>query len=320
MEKYSDRVLCFNDDIQGTGAVTLGAILSALFVTRTPLRDQRVVIFGAGSAGVGVADTIRAAMVQDGMPDDEARRRFWLVNRGGLVHSDRPELKPQQRPYAKAWNEVASWAWTDPRRVNLAEVVREVHPTVLIGLSTVANAFNEPIIREMAGAVERPIILPLSNPTTKSEAVPEDLLQWTQGRAVIATGSPFPNVEFEGRSIAIAQCNNVYIFPALGLGVVASGAHRVTDGMILTAARALASHSPAKKDPSARLLPPVSQLRSLAVEIAVAVGLEAQRTGRALQTPPEELRAQVHATQWTPTYPIYEELEGLELTEDGPFE
>ena len=320
VEKYSDRVLCFNDDIQGTGAVTLGAILSALFVTRTPLRDQRVVIFGAGSAGVGVADTIRAAMVQDGMPDDEARRRFWLVNRGGLVHSDRPELKPQQRPYAKAWNEVASWAWTDPRRVNLAEVVREVHPTVLIGLSTVANAFNEPIIREMAGAVERPIILPLSNPTTKSEAVPEDLLQWTQGRAVIATGSPFPNVEFEGRSIAIAQCNNVYIFPALGLGVVASGAHRVTDGMILTAARALASHSPAKKDPSARLLPPVSQLRSLAVEIAVAVGLEAQRTGRALQTPPEELRAQVHATQWTPTYPIYEELEGLELTEDGPFE
>ncbi len=309
LEKYRDQALTFNDDIQGTGAVALGAILSALFVTRTSLKDQRVVIFGAGSAGLGVADVVRAAMVQQGSTDAEARRRFWLVNRGGLLHSERPELKPEQRLYAHPWNEVAGWAHADRQRVSLAEVVREARPTILIGLSTVAGAFDEPLVRRMAGEVERPVIFPLSNPTAKSEAVPKDLFRWTDGRAVVATGSPFSAVEHGGRTVPIAQCNNVYIFPALGLGAVASEARRITDGMILTAARSLAEHSPAREDPTAPLLPRIPELRALAVDIAVAVGLEAQRTGHAPVMPPEELRARVLATQWTPAYPVYEDHE-----------
>jgi len=318
LERYRDRLLTFNDDVQGTGAIVLAAILSSLYVTRSPLREQRVVIFGAGSAGVGVADTIRAAMAQDGVPDAAARRRFWLVNRGGLLHEGRTDLKPEQRVYAHPWQEVASWARADPRRVSLAEVVRGAHPTILIGLSTVPGAFDESTVREMARAVERPVILPLSNPTAKSEAVPGDLLRWTEGRAVVATGSPFPPVVLDGRSVPIAQCNNVYIFPALGLGAVASGARHITDGMILTAARALAEHSPARLDPTAPLLPRISELRTLAVDIAVSVALEAQRTGQACPTPAEELRAQVLATQWTPAYPIYEELEDLDSLDYEP--
>jgi malate dehydrogenase (oxaloacetate-decarboxylating) len=306
LERYRDRVLTFNDDIQGTGAVALGAVLSALHLTGIPLADQRVVIFGAGSAGLGAADAIRAAMVQEGVPEPEARRRFWLLNRGGLLHSDRTDLRAEQRTYAQPWSEVAKWSRAAPDRATLAEVVREVRPTILIGLSTVAGVFDEPTVREMARSAAHPIIFPLSNPTAKSEATPEDLLQWTGGTAVIATGSPFPPVTFGGRRIPVAQCNNVYIFPALGLGVVASGAQRITDGMILAAAHALADHSPAKDDPVAPLLPPVSGLRALAVEIALAVGLEAQRSGQAPATTPEQLRERIRQTQWEPTYPVYE--------------
>jgi malate dehydrogenase (oxaloacetate-decarboxylating) len=307
LEKYRDRVLTFNDDIQGTGAVALGAILSALYVTGQPLREQRIVIFGAGSAGLGVADTVRAAMVQDGLKDADARDRFWLVNRGGLLHSDRSDLSEVQRGYARWWEEVAPWAQADPHRVSLSETVRGVHPTVLIGLSTVAGAFDLPLVREMASAVERPVIFPLSNPTVKSEAKPDDLLRWTEGKAVVATGSPYPPVRMGGSTIAVAQCNNVYVFPALGLGAVACGARRVTDGMILAAARALADHSPARHDPAAPLLPPIPALRALAQDIAFAVGLEAQRTGHAAPTSKEGLRARIVATQWTPAYPCYEE-------------
>jgi malate dehydrogenase (oxaloacetate-decarboxylating) len=305
LEEYQDKLLTFNDDIQGTGAITLGAILSALHLTGVPLRDQRVVIFGAGSAGVGVADSIRGAMVQDGISDAEARKRFWLVNRGGLLHAARKELKAEQRVYAHAWDEVASWAHADPRRVSIGEVVQKAHPTMLIGLSTVTSAFDEPLVRSMAAAVERPLIFPLSNPTTKSEAVPSDLIRWTDGKAIIATGSPFAPVEFGGRTYPIAQCNNVYIFPALGLGAVASQARHVTDGMLLAAAHALAACSPARTNPTGPLLPPVAQLRAVAMEIAIAVGLEAQRAGIAPKTAPEQLRAIVQASQWIPAYPIY---------------
>jgi malate dehydrogenase (oxaloacetate-decarboxylating) len=305
LEQYRDKLITFNDDIQGTGAVALGAVLSALHVTRTPLADQRVVIFGAGSAGVGVADCLRAALVQNGLEDAEARRRFWLVNRGGLLHSDRNDLKREQRVYAHPWPEVAAWAVSNPHRVSFEEVVARVHPTILIGLSTVAGAFHETLVRELAGAVERPVIFPLSNPTVKSEATPKDLFEWTGGRAVVATGSPFGPVEFGGRTVPVAQCNNVYIFPALGLGTVASQARRVTDEMILAAASALADHSPARLDPMAPLLPLVHNLREVAVDLAVAVGLEAQRTGHAPVTTPEELRAHVRAMQWTPVYPVY---------------
>jgi malate dehydrogenase (oxaloacetate-decarboxylating) len=311
LEKYRNLALTFNDDIQGTGAVALGAILSALRVTSGRLSDQRVVIFGAGSAGVGVADSIRAAMIDEGVSEHSARRRIWMINRGGLLHTGRTDLKDSQKGYARGWAEVEAWAQADPTRISLAEVVREARPTILIGLSTVAGAFDEPMVRGLAESVERPILLPLSNPTTKSEAVPADLLQWTDGKALIATGSPFPPVEFRGRSVPIAQCNNVYVFPALGLGVVASGARRITDGMIAAAARALADHSTARQNSVAPLLPRIAELRPLALEIAMAVGLEAQRAGYAPQRPAAELRERLLATQWTPEYPVYPLSSGL---------
>ena len=187
--------------------------------------------------------------------------------------------------------------------IGLADVIGQVEATILIGLSTVGGAFTEPIVREMARKVERPVIFPLSNPTARSEASAEDLIRWTDGRALVATGSPYAPVQYEGRSIPIAQCNNVFIFPAVGLGVVASGARRVTDGMMLAAARALGEHSPARADPSGSLLPALRDVRAVARAIATAVGLEAQRAGVAPKTSPEELRDRVAATQWTPEYP-----------------
>jgi malate dehydrogenase (oxaloacetate-decarboxylating) len=302
LERYRDELLTFNDDIQGTAAVALGAILGALGVTSSPLRDQQIVFLGAGSAAVGVADYLRAAIVQDGLSEAEARSRFWLVDKDGLLHAGRSELRPEQRVYAQPDENVTGWPRSSGGRIGLANVIAQVKATVLIGLSTVGGAFTEAIVREMASKAERPVILPLSNPTTRSEASPEDLIRWTDGRALVATGSPYAPVQFGGRSIPIAQCNNVFIFPAVGLGVVASGARRVTDGMMLAAARELGEHAPARTDPSGSLLPALRDVRAVARAIATAVGLEAQRSGLARKTSPEELRDRVAATQWTPEY------------------
>ncbi|HZY83663.1 MAG TPA: NAD-dependent malic enzyme [Gemmataceae bacterium] len=302
LERYRDQLLTFNDDIQGTAAVALGAVLGAVGVTGKRLRDQQIVFLGAGSAAVGVADYLRAAMVQDGLSEAEARGRFWLVDKEGLLHTGRTDLTPEQRVYAQPTERVAGWPRTAHGAVGLADVIGRVEATILIGLSTVGGAFTEPIVREMARKVERPIIFPLSNPTSRSEASAEDLIRWTGGRALVATGSPYAPVQYEGRAIPIAQCNNVFIFPAVGLGVVASGARRVTDGMMLAAAKALGEHSPARADRSGSLLPALRDVRAVARAIATAVGLEAQRAGVAPQTSPEELRDRVAATQWAPEY------------------
>ena len=246
LERYRDQLLTFNDDIQGTAAVTLGATLGAVGVTGKRLRDQQIVFLGAGSAAVGVADYLRAALVQDGLSEAEARGRFWLVDKDGLLHTGRTDLTPEQRVYAQSAERVVSWPRTYHGTIGLADVIGQVEATILIGLSTVGGAFTEPIVREMARKVERPVIFPLSNPTARSEANPADLIRWTNGRALVASGSPYAPVAYEGRTIVIAQCNNVFIFPAVGLGVVASGARRVTDGMMLAAARALGEQSPAR--------------------------------------------------------------------------
>jgi len=302
LERYRDQLLTFNDDIQGTAAVTLGAVLSAIRVTRKRLKDQHIVLLGAGSASVGVADYLREAMVADGLAAEEARGRFWIVNRGGLLHTGRTDLSPEQRAYAQASERVTGWPRSLNGKIGLADVIGKIDATILIGLSTAGGAFSEAIVREMARKVERPIIFPLSNPTERSEAKAEDLIRWTDGRALVATGSPFAPVAYGGRHIPVAQCNNVYIFPAVGLGLVAARARRVTDGMMVRAARALAENSPALKDPDGSLLPPVKHLRRVAVEIAIAVGLEAQRAGLAPATTPDELRERVVAAQWTPAY------------------
>jgi len=303
LERYRDELLTFNDDIQGTAAVALGAILGAIGVTSKRLRDQQIVFLGAGSAAVGVADYLRAALVQDGLTENDARARFWLVDKDGLLHSGRTDLTPAQRVYAHPAERVASWPRASGGAIGLADVIGQTEATVLIGLSTVGGAFTEPIVREMARKVERPVIFPISNPTANSEAAPADLMRWTEGRALIATGSPYEPVQYNGRTIPIAQCNNVFIFPAVGLGVVASGARRVTDGMMLAAARVLGEYSPARKDPSGSLLPRLRDVRAVARAIATAVGLEAQRAGVAPKTSPEQLRDRIAATQWTPAYP-----------------
>ena len=315
LNRYRDQMLTFNDDIQGTAAVALGAILSAVRVAGSSLRDQQIVFLGAGSASTGVADYLRAALVTEGLSEEEARSRFWMVDRDGLLHSGRIDLTPEQRIYAQPLSRVASWLRASDANFSLSDVIHHVRATILIGLSTIGSAFAEPIVREMASKVDRPIIFPLSNPTEHSEAHPADLIRWTSGRALIATGSPFPPVLFEGRSISIAQCNNVYIFPAIGLAVVASRssapnavtvAQRITDAMMIAAARTLAEHSPALRDPSAPLLPALKDLRCLAVEIAFAVAREAARSGVApVFDSVAALRSQILASQWSPAYPTY---------------
>lgn len=305
LERYRDQLLTFNDDIQGTAAVALGAILSAIRVTGKSLKDQQIVVLGAGSAATGVADVLCAAMREEGLTDEQARSRFWLVNSKGVLHAGRKDLTPEQMIYAQPANRIAGWPGTSNGKIGLTDVIGQIDATILIGLSTVGGAFSETIVREMARKVERPIIFPLSNPTSKSEATPDNLIRWTGGRALVATGSPFAPVNYDGRKISIDQCNNVYIFPALGLGVVASRSRRVTDSMMLAAARTLAANSPALKDSSTSLLPPLRDLRRVAADIAVAVGIAAQEDGVATPVTQDELRARVTATQWTPDYPSY---------------
>jgi len=303
LQRYHDELLTFNDDIQGTAAVALGAILGAVKVTGKSLKDQQIVMLGAGSAGIGVADGLRSAMVGEGLAEQEARSHFWVVDKGGLLHSGRKDLSSEQSVYAQPEERVSKWPRTANGQIGLADVIGKIDATVLIGLSTVGGAFSEAIVREMARKVERPIIFPLSNPTSKSEAKAEDLIRWTDGRALVATGSPFAPVSYGGRTIPIAQCNNVFIFPAMGLGLVASGARRVTNAMMLAAARTLGANSPALKDSSASLLPRLTDIRRVAAEIAIAVGIQAQKEGLAPKLPEDELRQRVTAAQWTPAYP-----------------
>ena len=302
LNRYRDQLLTFNDDIQGTSAVALGAVLGAIKVTGKSLKDQQIVMLGAGSAGIGVADGLRQAMKAEGLSEQEVRSRFWVIDKDGLLHSGRKDLTTEQAVYGQAESRVAGWPRTANRQIGLADVVGQIDATVLIGLSTVGGAFSEPVVREMARKVERPIIFPLSNPTSRSEAKAEDLIRWTEGRALVASGSPFAPVSYNGHKIPIAQCNNVYIFPAMGLGLVASSARRVTETMMLAAARALGANSPALKDPAASLLPPLPQIRKVAAEIAFAVGIEAQKDGVAPKLSEDELRRRVTERQWTPAY------------------
>ncbi len=248
LDRYRDRLCTFNDDIQGTAAVATGTLLAAFDATGARLAEQRIVVLGAGSAGCGIASLLLRAMVEAGCDEAEARRRFYAVGRHGLLVEGMPDLTDIQRPFAQSREAVAAWPLQGRDHIGLEDVIVHARPTVLLGVSAQAGAFTEPVVRAMAAGVDRPIILPLSNPTSHSEATPEQLLAWTGGRAVIGTGSPFPPVQWNGRRVAVDQINNWYIFPGLGLGVLASGATRVNDAMFIAAARALAALSPARHD------------------------------------------------------------------------
>ncbi|NHI04529.1 NAD-dependent malic enzyme [Candidatus Nitrosotalea sp. TS] len=304
LDKYRDSLCTFNDDIQGTAAVTLGAMHGALNITKKKFSDQQVVILGAGSAGTGIAEYILTAMVDEGMDEIDARKHFFLLDSKGLLHTTRTDLSPVQQKFAQSFESISGWK-TNDEQIGLAEVIENISATILIGVSSQPNQFTEQIIKNMASKVERPVIFPLSNPYDRAEAVPEDLILWTGGRALIATGTEFPPVSFNGKTIRIAQCNNFYIFPAIGLAVVASGARRITDKMMGAAARALGSFSPDRVDPDATLLPPIESMRDVAIHVAVKVGLQAQKDGIAQETSEQELYQRVQERFWTPEYRNY---------------
>ncbi|MFI5208245.1 MAG: NAD-dependent malic enzyme [Gemmatimonadales bacterium] len=304
LDLYRDRLCTFNDDIQGTAAVAIGALFGALKITGTRFRDQEVVILGAGSAGTGLAEYILTAMKEEGLSDTEGRRRFYLLNSRGLVHSGTTELSEVQRAFAQDESRVASWK--DAKgQIPLAHVIKNTRATILMGLSTRPGMFTRDIVQEMASKVERPIIFPLSNPADKAEAAPADLIAWTDGRAIVAAGSPFAPVTYGGRVYPIAQCNNFYIFPAIGLAVAASRTHRVTDAMMLAAARALGDLSPALKDRSAPLLPPLDHVKEVAKGVALAAAMEAVRARLAPRVTEDRMRKVIADRFWVPQYPEY---------------
>jgi malate dehydrogenase (oxaloacetate-decarboxylating) len=301
LERYRDKLLTFNDDIQGTAAVTLGALHGAAKVAGRPLSQQQVVMLGAGSAGIGVLDMIHREMMAQGLSDQDASARIWVVDIQGLLTDDRADLSDGQRRFAQQASRVADWRLSAPAQ--LADVVHHVDVGVLLGLSTAAGAFTEEIVRELASKTERPIIFPLSNPTSRAEAHPSELDEWTEGRALIATGSPFAPLHRDGVERPIAQCNNVYIFPAMGLAVTAAQATRVTDDMMRVAAATLGEASPALADPNQPLLPAWSDVPDVAVRIAHAVAVQAVADGVAPQRSDKELTERIAQVRWAPEYP-----------------
>ena len=300
LTSYRDKLLTFNDDIQGTAAVTLGALRGAAKVAGRPLSEQQVVMLGAGSAGIGVLDMIRQEMATEGLSEHAALERIWVVDVVGLLTDDRMDLSAAQRKFAQAAGRVADWGLSGAAQ--LSDVVHHVDVGVLLGLSTAAGAFTEDIVREMAGKTERPIIFPLSNPTSRSEAHPAELDHWTDGRALIATGSPFQPVRRNGVERQIAQCNNVYIFPAMGLAVTAAQATRVTDAMMRVAAATLGDGSPALSDPDQPLLPAWPDVPSVAMRIAQAVAAQAVADGVAPKRSDDELTQRIAQVHWAPEY------------------
>ena len=305
LQRYRDRLCTFNDDIQGTAAVAAGTLLAAVRLTGQPIRELRIAIVGAGSAGIGIANLLLRVMMDADLPEAEARRRFYAIDRDGLLVEGMPGVLDFQRPFAQPPAAVANWPRSRDDRIGLADVVANVEPTVLIGVSGQPGVFTEEIIRKMASAVARPIIFPLSNPTSRSEATPQDLAAWTEGRAVVGTGSPFPPVVRDGRSFAIDQTNNAYIFPGIGLGVLAAKARRVTDGMFVSAAKVLAEISPAAQDMRAPLLPPVAQLQEVAFSVAKAVAREARAEGQCEPFDDAELDGLIARKMWEPVYRPY---------------
>jgi malate dehydrogenase (oxaloacetate-decarboxylating) len=297
---YRDRYRIFNDDMQGTGAITLAAALAAVKVTRVPMREQKLLVFGAGTAGVGIADQLHDAMVRDGASPEQATAQVWLIDKQGLLTSDMTGLRDFQKPYAHDPNEVKGWA-SSGGKISLLDAVRRVGPTILLGTSTVHGAFTKEVIETMSAAVQRPIIFPISNPTSKLEAMPADVIAWSQGKALVAVGIPVPPVAYQGVTYQIGQANNALVYPGLGLGTIVAGASKVTGGMLLAAAGAVAGQVGVSA-PGAPLVPPVQNLRASSATTAVAVAQAAIDEGVATMKPDNLVQA-VQDAMWLPVYP-----------------
>ena len=302
LDSFRDKICTFNDDIQGTGAVTLAAVLAACHVTGIPLKKQRIVVYGAGSAGTGISNQIVDAMVKHGLTLKEAYNCFWLIDRQGLLMSDDKTLTSEQKPYARAKSERAKWKYQGEDYPSLSDTVNHIKPTALIGCSAQTGAFSQDIIQTMAKTCKRPIIFPLSNPDEKCEAKPVDILKWTEGRALIATGTAFPAIEYQNRLVEIAQCNNALVFPGVGLGVLAVGAKKLSKNMIWAASQALSEFSPSKKDSFLPLLPSLEEAQNVAKEIARAVAKSAISEGLARHKNQKEVDKHIEARFWEPRY------------------
>jgi len=312
LERYRNRLCTFNDDIQGTAAVTTATLLAAVNATGIPLRDQIIAMFGAGSAGIGIINLLIAAMREQGLTGEQARNRIYAFNRYGLLVEGGKGIRPEQQPLARSREDVAGWKLSPPSAetgaISLLDLVRNVGITVLAGVSAQPGAFSEEIVREMARHTPRPVIFPLSNPTSQSEAAPADLLRWTEGRALVGTGSPYAPVEVNGKLVRIAQINNSYIFPGLALGILVSRATRVTDGMIMAATKALASLSPAQAEKNAPLLPPIAQSRRVSRVVAEAVVRQAVTDGVAEADGQTPFADKLNDYVWEPEYVPYERI------------
>jgi malate dehydrogenase (oxaloacetate-decarboxylating) len=308
LERYRDRLCTFNDDIQGTAATATGTLLAAVQASGRQLKDQRIALFGAGSAGIGICNLLVAAMQEEGLSKVEARQRIYAIDRYGLLVEGGKGIRPDQQPLARAKADVEGWKLSGAGSISLHDVARNANITILVGVSAQPGVFTEEIVREMASHAARPIIFPLSNPTSKAEAAPADLLRWTDGRALVGTGSPFDPVEVKGSLVRISQINNSFIFPGLALGILVSRAARVSDAMIMASAKALASQSPILADKDAPLLPPMADCRKVSLVVAEAVARQAMADGQAEAVDEATLRERLHAYVWEPVYRPYERI------------
>ena len=305
LARYRDQLCTFNDDIQGTAAVAAATLISAINVTGIPLERQKIAVVGFGTAGIGITNLLAQFIQDKGVSAEEARRHFYAIDRYGLVTEHGKDVRPEQLPYARKEEEAQGWRSANGE-ITLFDVIRSAKPSVLIGVSGQAGAFTEQAVREMAKHTARPVIFPLSNPTSRSEARPQDLMNWTEGRALIGTGSPFEPVNVGGKKVHIAQTNNSYIFPGLALGIIASKARRVTDAMVKAAATELIRHLPTQQDKEGSLLPPISEARPLGRMIAQAVGKQAIQDGQAQVADEKALNRELDANIWEPVYVPYE--------------
>ncbi len=307
LKKYQHKICCFNDDIQGTASVTVGTLLAACHVNNSKFTDQRIVFIGGGSAGCGIAEQIVTHMVKHGLSEQQALSQIYLFTYDGLLTTDMQNLQDFQQRFARDAGNISTWN-RNGNAVSLLDLVRESKPTILIGVSGQPGLMTKEVIQTMYAQCGKPVILPLSNPTSHVEALPEDIIRWTEGNAIVATGSPFDSVEFNGMKFTIAQCNNSYIFPGVGLGVIASHATRVTEKMFMVASEALAECSPLVKGTGEQLLPTLDQIRDVSLTIALVVGLQAIEEGVAPVVSKEELLEQIQANFWEPEYRDYRRL------------
>ncbi len=304
LTQYRDKICCFNDDIQGTAAVTVASLIAASRALGKQLKDQTITFVGAGSAGCGIAEHIVRQMMDEGLSDHEARSRIFMVDRFGLMTDQQPNLLDFQQKLATPVNTISEWEYSG-QEIALLDVVKNAKPSILIGVSGQAGLFSEEVIKTLAKYYKHPIVLPLSNPTSQVEAQPKDIIEWTQGAAIVATGSPFAPVYFQGKTYTIAQCNNSYIFPGIGLGVIACGANHISDAMLMAASTALADCSPRLKNPAADLLPNINDIHQVSKFIAFKVAKAAMADGLAVPMSNDVLKNVIEDNFWTPEYRNY---------------